>query len=160
MSSKLYHSSIWLVVFLATGAHSAFAKSEITAPVARSAFLNELDRNIQAFVYRNALTDSADKNPFSPRREVIPEVVPSRRGTDQELLSQLASQLNPTGVLAVGDQALLLFGEKKVKVGEFIVIPFDKDSYDVELIALTRTTFTVRLNQAEITRSIKPAKQP
>ncbi|HEY9155800.1 MAG TPA: hypothetical protein VIM69_11760 [Opitutaceae bacterium] len=101
------------------------------------------------------------KSPFSAKvvaSEAKAAPKTGRPSTDAEFLQILAAKLNPTGVLMLGDQALLLFGEKKVKVGETIKIPFDKDSVDVELVDLSGTSFTLRLNNEQLTRPIKPGK--
>ncbi len=103
------------------------------------------------------------KSPFTAKLSVQEVKAPSKTGrpsSDLEFLKLLAAKLNPTGVLMMGDDALLLFGEKKVKVGDTIKIPFDKDSVDVDLVDLSGTSFTLRLNNEQLTRPIKPGKTP
>lgn len=102
-------------------------------------------------------------NPFAPKyakpKENVPEKV-ARPISDREFLETLAAQLNPTGVLMLGDSALLTFREKKVKVGEMMKIVFDNHSYEVELVDVNRTAFTIKFNNVEVTRPIKSAKAP
>ena len=106
-------------------------------------------------------TKTPAKSPFTAKpvaNEVKAAPKTGRPSSDAEFLQILAAKLNPTGALMLGDQALLLFGEKKVKVGDTIKIPFDKDSVDVELVDLSGTSFTLRLNNEQLTRPIKPGK--
>lgn len=100
------------------------------------------------------------RNPFNPSAMADNRVV-VKAGSDKELLAILADQLKPTGVMGLGDNLeLLLKGQKPVKVNEKLTLSFDGINYDVEVIAIDRINFSLRYNQAEITRPIKPGKNP
>ncbi|HSI09683.1 MAG: hypothetical protein ACAH89_03425 [Rariglobus sp.] len=102
------------------------------------------------------------KNPFSPKIPVVEErtaVVPVAVAVaDRERLLLLAPQVTPSGSVFLGDTALLLFGQKRLKVGDSIPIVFQGVTYALQISAIERTTFTLRLNNEEITRPIKPVK--
>jgi hypothetical protein len=78
--------------------------------------------------------------------------------SDRETLDQLATKFPPTGTIFMGGEALLLFGNKRVKIGAHFTVPLNGQDYDLELVNIDRTTFTLRLNREEITRPINPAK--
>ncbi|HEU5078198.1 MAG TPA: hypothetical protein VFT72_03255 [Opitutaceae bacterium] len=140
---------------------SLFAKADIPTPQARAAVISNAEKLSSDRVFKYSIASDEIVNPFAPEKAVA-KIDPKSKVplSDHELLASLAAQLIPTGVLMMGDQSFLLFGEKKVKVGESIHITFDKDSYDVELVDLSRTAFTIKLNNEQTTRSIKPAKTP
>lgn len=146
-------------VLFAAASGSLFAAAEIPSFQARAKILETGDRLLSEPQH---LYDAKTppKSPFTAKPLVSVKAAPktNRPSSDAEFLQLLAAKLNPTGVLMLGDEALLLFGEKKVKVGETIKIPFDKDSVDVELVDLTGTSFTLRLNNEQLTRPIKPGK--
>lgn len=106
------------------------------------------------------------KNPFSPT-PTIQETsqAPARAAapaaiTDRQLLEAIARQIDPTGTVAIGGEPMLLFGQKRIKVGDALPITFDGKPYDIVITAIQSTSFTLRLRGEEITRSIKPANRP
>lgn len=140
--------------------YSEVKKSEIPSIQARQSTLVAMDKLLVSRPYLYSLSNDII-NPFAPPvvQHKNKEVVAVRTVSDRELITTLAAQLNPTGVLMLGDQALLTFREKKVKVGEMIKIPFDNHTYEVEVVDVSRTAFTIKFNNEEITRPIKPGKQ-
>ena len=78
--------------------------------------------------------------------------------TDRELLDVIAARITPSGTLILNDEPLLIFGQKRLRVGDRFAVAYDGQTYDLELAAIDRTTFTLRLNRDEITRPIKPGK--
>jgi hypothetical protein len=101
------------------------------------------------------------KNPFNPSAGVPVEMKSGRPSSDKDLLSILADQLRPTGVMGREDSlVLLLKGQKSVKVNDKLTLSFDGTAYEVEVISIDRTSFALRYNQAEITRPIKTGKNP
>jgi hypothetical protein len=137
----------------------ALAKSDIPTPIERAKILSDGERSLASRDYQYDLSAKTVPNPFIGKQVDKPKVVVKslRPSSDAEFLAVLASKLNPTGVLMLGDNQFLLFGEKKVKVGDTINIPFDKESVSVELIDLTGTSFTLKLNNEQLTRPITPA---
>jgi len=82
---------------------------------------------------------------------------PSRAGprTARELLAAIAASLKPSGYFVIGGQPLLTFGQKRVKAGQPLTITFEGAEYTLEVTAIDRTSFTLRLNREEFTRPIK-----
>ena len=78
--------------------------------------------------------------------------------TDHDILEEIATKFPPTGTVMMGGQPLLIFGKKYVKIGTHFTVPLNGQDYDLELVNIDRTNFTLRLNREEITRPIKPAK--
>ena len=80
---------------------------------------------------------------------------PSAPKGDQAVLQAIAAGLKPSGVFVIGGQPTLAFGQKKVKAGSFLTITFEGNSYTLEITAIDRSNFTLRLNREEYTRPIK-----
>jgi hypothetical protein len=85
---------------------------------------------------------------------------PSRAFGDHEILAALASRVLPKGTLGQGSNQLLSFGKKNLRVGDQLTVNYEGQDYTLELVAFDRTNFTLRLNHEEITRPIKPGKNP
>ncbi len=75
-------------------------------------------------------------------------------------LAQIAPNINPTGAVRIGAESLLLFGQKRFKVGDHLPIVFEGRSYELEIVDIQSTSFTLRLNGVEITRPIKSVTKP
>lgn len=84
----------------------------------------------------------------------------ARPAGDRDVLDRLAELIVPSGIVRLGGREILLFGQKKLKVGDRLTITFEGSDYDLDITAIGATTFTLRYNREEITRSIKPGKQP
>jgi len=108
------------------------------------------------------------KNPFNP---VAPPPTPpptsaaadggaSAPGGENLQLSQIAPNVNPSGAMKIGGESLLLFGQKRFKVGDHLPIVFEGRPYDLEIVDIQSTSFTLRLNGVEITRPIKSVTKP
>lgn len=82
----------------------------------------------------------------------------SKPSTDREFLEVIAARVLPSGSVLLGGQQYLIFGKKRLQVGDRLTVSYDNSEYILELTAIERTTFTLRLNKDEITRPIKPAK--
>ena len=81
--------------------------------------------------------------------------------SNKTLLSALADQLEPKGTFIVGGDAIILIGQKKLKVGEKLPISFEGTIYELEITSIEATRFSVKFKNEEITRPIaitKPAK--
>jgi hypothetical protein len=84
-----------------------------------------------------------------------PGHAPGGPRTDHDLLQAISTSLKPSGYFVLGGQPTLVFGQKKVKAGSFLTITFEGTEYAVEITAIDRTNFTLRLNREEFTRPIK-----
>jgi hypothetical protein len=77
---------------------------------------------------------------------------------DREVLEVLAAQLNPTGTIQFGDSPRLVMGSKRFEVGTRFTVTYNNQDYELELVAIDRTTFTLRYRGEEITRPIKSVR--
>jgi hypothetical protein len=77
---------------------------------------------------------------------------------DRETLEVLAGKLVPGGVFIVGGKPLLIIGKNRFEVGTKFGVTYNNQDYELELVAIDRTTFTLRYRGEEITRPIKPAR--
>ncbi|MCC5022900.1 MAG: hypothetical protein J6386_08940 [Candidatus Synoicihabitans palmerolidicus] len=106
-------------------------------------------------------------NPFFPNRPE-PEVAPvesdqtetpvaAPRGPRDnfELLETIAPEINPSGTMMLGGQPLLLFGQKKIRVGGELPIIYAGNRYTLVISAIESSFFTLRLGEAEYPRPIK-----
>ena len=78
---------------------------------------------------------------------------------DRAVLEQLADRIVPSGIFHMGGKAILLFGQKKLTIGDRLTITFEVSNFDLVITAIGSTTFTLRYNSEEITRSLKPGKK-
>lgn len=82
----------------------------------------------------------------------------AKPSTDREFLALIAARIAPSGTLIMGGESLLIFGQKRLRVGDRLTVTYDGRDYDLELSAIARTTFSLRLNSDEITRPIQLRK--
>jgi hypothetical protein len=73
----------------------------------------------------------------------------------RDLLEAIATSLKPSGYFVFGGEPTLVFGQKRVKAGGLLTIGFEGKEYTLEVTAVDRTHFTLRLNREEFTRPIK-----
>lgn len=99
-------------------------------------------------------------DPFASATEEIalPEHIPP--ASVYELLDTMAPQINPTGSIILGGQPLLLFGRKRIRVGETLPIIYDGERYTLLISRIGSSNFTLRLGAAEVTRPIKSTPTP
>jgi len=74
--------------------------------------------------------------------------------SNRTLLVALADQLEPKGTFVLGGEAIILLGQKKLKVGEVYPINFEGAVYELQITAIETTRFSVRYKNEEITRPI------
>lgn len=79
----------------------------------------------------------------------------TQQAGDREILENLAAKLPTTGSIIFGGQPILLAGRNRLKVGDRFTVASNGQDYELELIAIDRTTFTLRYHGEEITRPIK-----
>lgn len=80
--------------------------------------------------------------------------------TDAELLAYVAEQIAPSGLMVMGGQPILLIGKKKYKTGDRLIIDLEGHDIELEITAIERSTFSLRLNGAEVTRPLNQGKNP
>jgi len=147
-------------------------RSDLVSPSKRAATV-ELARKLNERVKPSSIVLAKDIiNPFNPPgfdgpdAEELAAIAAAKASkqvqprSSHDLLVELASQMSPTGSAILGGESFLLFGQKKMKVGDKITITFEGGVYEVEVTSIERTNFTIRLNRDEYTRPIKPGKNP
>ncbi|MEO6246090.1 MAG: hypothetical protein ABIQ12_11720 [Opitutaceae bacterium] len=77
---------------------------------------------------------------------------------DREILEKLAGQISPTGVIHLRGAPRLVIGSKPFEVGTRFTATYNSQDYELELVSIDRTTFTLRYRGEEITRPIKPVR--
>jgi hypothetical protein len=85
---------------------------------------------------------------------------PGRLAGDRDALAALAARITPSGTLTFGGESWLVFGRKRLRIGDHLTVTYEEHDYELELTAIDRTTFTLRLNREELTRPLKPGKSP
>jgi len=80
--------------------------------------------------------------------------------TDHDILSALANKIPTTGTIIVGGTPLLISGTNRIEVGSHFTVLYNGQEYELELVAIDRTTFTVRYKGEEFTRPIKQGRTP
>jgi hypothetical protein len=91
--------------------------------------------------------------PTAPGEPVV--VPPTGPSNDYDLLETIAPELNPSGTMILGGQPLLLFGQKKIRVGDQLPIIYQGKRYTLTISDIESSFFTIRLGEAEYTRPIK-----
>lgn len=91
-----------------------------------------------------------------------PIVKTARPSSDRDFLALLASQLAPTGTFILNGEPIILFGQKRMKVGDKVPLYFESSVYELEIAGISQTSFTVRFKNEELTRQIsaKSSKNP
>lgn len=83
---------------------------------------------------------------------------PAGPATDRDTLETLAAQITPSGVIMLRGAPRLIFANKPFEVGTRFTASYNNQDYELELVAIDRTTFTLRYRGEEITRPIKPVR--
>jgi hypothetical protein len=74
------------------------------------------------------------------------------------VLERIAERISPSGTLELNGQPYLIFGQKRLRVGDLLTVTFEGRDYTLELVAIDRVTFTLRHEREQITRPIQPGK--
>jgi hypothetical protein len=80
--------------------------------------------------------------------------------TDREVLAAVAAKIPTTGTIILGGHPLLISGTNRIEIGSRFTVVYNGQEYELELVAIDRTTFTVRYKGEEFTRPIKLGKSP
>ena len=75
-------------------------------------------------------------------------------------LASVANAIQPSGVVLLGGQPTLLIRGRRVRVGDALSATFEGRAYTVTITAITRDSFTLRMNGEELTRPIKSGTKP
>ncbi len=83
---------------------------------------------------------------------------PQAPAGDRETLEMLAVQITPSAMIEFRGKPLLVIGATRFEVGTRFTAAYNGQDYEIELVAIDRTTFTLRYRGEEITRPIKPVR--
>ncbi|MEO6004514.1 MAG: hypothetical protein ABIZ04_09145 [Opitutus sp.] len=175
MSNRLTQLSVLLTAMLTLTSAARAAKSEIPSVAAR----REIVAAAAKLVTPDARTPiPANVNqPFNPEAFGRPDAEElaaiaaakaaeaaalnkTKPASEADLLERIAERVAPSGTVTMNGEPLLIFGQKRVSVGDRLTVTYDGRDYTVEITSIQRFTFTLRLNRAEITRRINPGKNP
>jgi hypothetical protein len=105
--------------------------------------------------------DQALSKTSAPQRDSndVPKSIVSVKSADQSndsrpLVEQIAADLKPSGNSIIGGNQTLVFGQKKVVAGDTLNIMFNGVQYEVTVIDINKTDFTIELNGTRYTRPI------
>jgi hypothetical protein len=81
---------------------------------------------------------------------------PTPTAGDRETLEMLAVRIPSTGTINLGGKPMLVVaGGKRLEIGAKFTVTFNDQDYELELVAIDRTTFTLRYRNEETVRPIK-----
>ena len=113
----------------------------------------ELEASLNNPFFPNSM--KPEEELFTPPPTDTAEPVQAAPASVYDLLETIAPQINPTGAISLGGQPLLLFGQKRVRVGDELPIIFDGERYTLIISRIETSSFTLRLGAAEVTRPIQ-----
>ena len=93
-----------------------------------------------------------------PVGPVAPGQQPAPPAGDRGILEALAAKIPSTGTIMMGGRPLLIVGKNRIEIGQDFVVTYNNQDYELKLVSIDRTTFTLRMRGEEITRPIKLAK--
>lgn len=167
MRFSLYFTVVCLAASPWAPAYAAPQRADILPPKAREAVVERAKALVERDNEAAARLPERPINPFDPsagqpadEQPSAPQPIAPARLSDDALLRKLAGNVLPTGTISLGGEAYLLFGQKKLKVGESLPIVFEGTTYTVLLTDIQSTSFSIRYGEAEIVRPIKPATRP
>jgi hypothetical protein len=163
-------SAILVMVILVPIGLLANPVSDLLPPQKRAETLILARDLLTSKAFDSSVETLAAMNPFDPIQPSAPNAEPEKGASqsvapvlvsDRELLKRMAEGVVASGMMQLGDRTFLLVGKKKLKVGDRLAVNSDGNAYELEISAIDRTSFTLRLKDEEITRPIKsPVKKP
>lgn len=167
-----------LAASLAPAAFGAAAKSDLLPPQRRQASVDTAEKLLQRAVpppvaaefpspFNPAEFDRPDPSagraaggnaPRPPGGAPAPSGVPAPAPGDREILETLAMRLPPAATFVRDGKPLLVMGRDRFEVGTRFIVTYNDQDYELELVSIDRTTFTLRYRGEEYTRPIRPVK--
>jgi hypothetical protein len=129
----------------------AFVAPREIAPVTVEPFYSPAFTEAVAAMGRVSSVPTPAANPGTAQAPAAP----TGPRNDHDLLAAIASSLKPSGLVVIGGQPSLSFGQKRVKAGGILTITFEGNQYTLEVVSIDHANFTLRLNREEFTRTIK-----
>jgi len=161
-----------LLALVAGEALAAAARSDVPPVARRSAILELAMRFAEAPTVAPVASDLVQPfNPVAfgqPDPEELRAIAAARaaaavaagqsQGKPAGVLERIAERISPSGTLHLGGEQYLIFGQKRLRVGDLLTVTFEGQDYPLELVAIDRVTFTLRHEREQITRRIQPGK--
>jgi hypothetical protein len=165
---------VGLMLGLPCGMYAARATPDLLPPQRRQATVTTAERLAQRrlppplpadltspfnppYFDRTEAEENASKAGSTPDPRTAPTAAPAPLG-DRQILEVLAAQLTPTGTILIGGSPRLVMGSKRFEVGTRFTVTYNNEDYELELVTIDRTTFTLRYRGEEITRPIKSVR--
>jgi hypothetical protein len=105
-----------------------------------------------------AFGETNDQNGVGSGKPGANMLKPGAKIPDRDHLIAIAAKIAPNGTIFVGKAPVLVIAGKFYKVGTKFTVTSGGADRIVELTAINHTSFTLRLNDEEITRPIKSTK--
>jgi type IV secretory pathway VirB10-like protein len=154
----------------AAKAPAAKGLSDLSSPVKRAPTVENAERLTRPPAPAPVPADL--KNPFNPadfnKQEAGEKAQPtpgpgapqqpSGPPGNRETLDALAARIPSTGTMVLGGKPLLIVGKNRLEIGTKFTVAYNGQDYELELVAIDRTTFTLRYRGEETTRPIKSVK--
>jgi len=163
---------VGLLALVAGEAWAAAARSDVPPAARRSAILELATRFAEAPAVAPLAPDLVQ--PFNPvafgqpdpeelraiaaARAAAAAAVGQSQGKPAGVLERIVERITPSGTLHLGGEQYLIFGQKRLRVGDLLTVTFEGQDYTLELVAIDRVTFTLRHEREQITRRIQPGK--
>lgn len=96
--------------------------------------------------------------PGRPTTAPAPTTPEPSAPSDRQTLEMLAAQITPSGVIQLRGAYRIILHNKQFEVGTRFTATYNNQDYDLELVAIDRTTFTLRYRGEEVTRPIRPVR--
>lgn len=164
--------AIAVAVLVAPCMQAAKPASDIVPPEARRTVVDRAEK--LAHPPGAAALPATLNTPFAPQDFARPDPSEAAEGrpqpgaagakaapvtqSDRDLLATVASKIPTTGTIILRGKPLLISGMNRIEVGAHFTVVYGGQEYELELVAVDRTTFTVRYRGEEYTRPIKLAK--
>lgn len=156
------HFFLMLLLLLLPGVTRSLG--QVSSPEAREALLARTERFqvVQPTSAADRFANATD--PFySVEMEAASTAQSERKSVDEtsappsdaEILEEVAGKIRPSGVMRFGPSMHLLFGERRVKTGEFISIQYQGQKYRLEVVEVDARAFVLRLNEEFISQKIQ-----
>jgi hypothetical protein len=100
-----------------------------------------------------AAPGAAAGGPSAPASKASAE--PAGPASDRETLEMLAAQIKPSGTIQLRGAPRLIINNKPFEIGTRFTATFNNQDYELELVAIDRTSFTLRYRGEEVTRPIQ-----
>lgn len=99
---------------------------------------------------------AAPAGPAGPAVPGGPVAAVKPQASDRSIIEAVAARIPVTGSMVLNGKPILTGSNgKRFSVGSTFTVSYDNQDYDLEVVAIDRTTFTLRYRGEEITRNIR-----